>query len=114
MAQQSQSFDPYTRKLFASLYDHSATAAKQTGKNVDAALVEKVRRLLAAAENGEGTGPIVRLFASLVNIRQQYGVGPERFDIARDQLEALDSRHEQIDEHLVSIGGRVGQALPHC
>ena len=99
------SFDGYTTDLLDYL------CGKEVETAVDGAIADEVSHLLAAAEKEERTGPIVALFARLQELRRQYGWSALQFNIERDQLEALARKHQEQDEHMVSVGGRVGQAL---
>ena len=50
------------------------------------------------------------LFTRLKEIREQEGITCDRLGIPKEQLQELAIKHQQIDEHMVSVGGRVGQA----
>ena len=71
----------------------------------------RVAELLAEAEKAEGTAPIVRFFTALKEAKRGRGLGHEAFGLSREALVALAERHVAIDEHGVTIGGRVGKAL---
>ncbi|HHD64115.1 MAG TPA: KamA family radical SAM protein, partial [Desulfobulbaceae bacterium] len=101
----TSSFDTYTTELLDSLY------CKEKGEAVDATVAKEVGRLLAEAEKEELTGPIVVLFDRLQELRRQHGWTAQQLNIERDRLEALARKHQELDEHMVSVGGRVGQAL---
>ncbi len=68
-------------------------------------------RLLEEAGKGRLTSPIVRLFSRLLELRRT-SIIPADLHISRSELEQLAIQHEQTDEHMVSVGGRVSQALP--
>ena len=97
--------DQYTTELLDNLFKES-----QSGAEPSADQQQLVADLLATAEQENKTGAIVTLFKTLLNLQDQ-GFAPTAFAINRNQLESLAGKHQQIDEHLVSIGGRVGQAL---
>lgn len=99
------SFDGYTTDLLDYL------CIKEAGTTVDEAVADEVGRLLAEAEREMLTGPIVTLFVRLQELRQQHGWSAQQLNIERSQLEALARKHQEQDEHMVSVGGRVGQAL---
>lgn len=71
-----------------------------------------VRELLLQAEGTDYTAPIAALFSKLKEIHRESGLTPGDFDIDRGKLCALAERHRQIDEHGVTIGGRVDFAGP--
>ncbi len=109
MASQEGSFDQYTTELFDHLYNRAQGDTVSSAAKASAAeLMELVRK----AEEQELTGPIVELFARLQEICSQYGVSADQLGLDRDRLEALARKHADIDEHMVSVGGRVGQARP--
>ena len=97
--------DQYTTELLDNLFKES-----QSGAEPSADQQQLVADLLATAEQEDKTGAIVTLFKTLLNLQDQ-GFAPTAFAINRNQLESLAGKHQQIDEHMVSIGGRVGQAL---
>ncbi len=80
------------------------------GGQAPEALATEVARLLAAATEAGATGPIVALFRALKDARRDHGLGCGAFGLDRQTLEALALRHAAIDEHAVTIGGRVGRA----
>ncbi|MDY0225704.1 MAG: KamA family radical SAM protein [Desulfomicrobium apsheronum] len=97
--------DTFTTDLFEKLF---------TVKN-DAAPSDEARQTIAElfrqAEAETLTGPIVALFAALEKFHDDRGWTPEQLGMTRDGLAALAVKHEQIDEHRVTVGGRVGKAL---
>ena len=58
------------------------------------------------------TAPIIDLFTKLKYVRFSLGLTPEMFGISMDTLILLSEKHQRIDEHEVTVGGRVNQALP--
>nr|WP_167941008.1 KamA family radical SAM protein [Desulfobaculum xiamenense] len=80
------------------------------GGEAPAELAAEVGRLFAAARDAQRTGPIVELFRALVDAKRRPGIGFEAFGMSRDALEELCGRHCSIDEHGVTVGGRVGRA----
>ncbi len=71
-----------------------------------------IRDLFAKSNSENLTGNIVELFKALKEERSSRGLSPAAFGIFREDLTALAVKHENIDEHRVSIGGRVDRALP--
>ena len=53
------------------------------------------------------TNPMVQLFKSLKNIKENYGATPEDLGFDKDTLKLMAIKHKTADEHNVSIGGRV-------
>ena len=97
--------DHYTVELLDDLFREEQQDVKPKPDQL-----QQLTDLFAAAENEDKTGPIVTLFKALIDLRGK-GISPAAFGISREQLVALAEKHQQIDEHMVSVGGRVGQAL---
>lgn len=102
--------DAFTQELFDDLYINEESAAAPEELRLH------VAGLLEAAETDTAdlrhTGPIVALFAELHRIAHELDWNPGQLGLAREALENLARRHARIDEHGVTIGGRVGKALP--
>lgn len=96
--------DTYTKDLLDTLCIDSREEVSSIEK-------KRIKELYAAACEQQATGPIVRFFTTLKEIHQRTGVSAQAFGLSRQQLETLAHKHQEIDEHMVSIGGRVGQAL---
>ena len=96
--------DEFTRDLFEELFSGADVKPSQE-------LAASVEQAAEMAKGGEATQPIVDLFALLLAVRRNQAVGPTSFDLSKDQLEALAKAHATIDEHSVTVGGRVGRAL---
>jgi len=97
--------DRYTVELLDSLFRQQGSE-----KRPQAGELEEIAGLLSLAVKQEKTGPIVSLFKALIVFRDR-GFSAAAFNITREQLVELADKHQLIDEHMVSIGGRVGQAL---
>jgi len=97
--------DQYTVELLDALFSE-----EQTGKTPTGDELQKITGLLSVAREQEKTGPIVALFKALIDLRDA-GISMSALAISREQLTQLAEKHQQIDEHMVSVGGRVGQAL---
>ncbi len=102
----ASSFDQYTTDLLNYLYTEEENAPQ-----FEQSALDEVADLLATAGQQELTGPIVALFVRLQQLRGQKGWSAAQLHVERGQLEALARKHQELDEHMVSIGGRVGQAL---
>jgi len=96
--------DTFTSKFFESLWTRRQDG--EAPENDRASLPP----LLGQARQTELTGPIVDLFAKLAEIHAERGWTPEQLGLSRTELEELAARHEDIDEHCVTVGGRVGKA----
>ncbi len=100
-------FDSYTKELVDEL-----SAPLQNERNADENELAIIAKLLEIANGKELTAPIVELFAKLLEYHTKQNIPITAFELSRDQLEALAIKHQEIDEHMVSVGGRLTQALP--
>lgn len=107
ITENSNAMDSFTREILIELF-----SPQPADYSPEKELQEEVRLLLDIAKEKDLTGPIVSLFARLLELRRDFSVSPEKFGISVNDLEHLAMKHEQIDEHMVSIGGRVSRALP--
>ena len=104
MTDSPEYLDRYTQELFNELFSGSGEPAPP-----DAAA--DVADLVGRAQSENVTGPIVRLFSRLLNHRRNRGLSPAAFGLTEALLQALAQTHAAADEHGVTVGGRVGQAL---
>jgi lysine 2,3-aminomutase len=74
-------------------------------------LTEEIDGLIKATENTDLTAPIVHLFTRLKEIKKELNIAPNVFGIPRETLVLLAEKHQNTDEHGVTVGGRVNQAL---
>ncbi len=103
----SEQFDHYTLELLDNLFTPG-----ERPQTVPDSKTQQVRVALERAQSGQTTQPIVDLYVLLKELHATYGCTPETYTITRQELENLAVRHQEIDEHMVSVGGRVDQALP--
>ncbi|MFP4214102.1 MAG: KamA family radical SAM protein, partial [Desulfohalobiaceae bacterium] len=73
---------------------------------------QKTQDLLHKARQEDLTQPIVDLFQLLLELRRSKGLSPQDLGLEPTELLQLAQKHQELDEHLVSIGGRVLKALP--
>jgi lysine 2,3-aminomutase len=97
--------DTFTREILDQL------SAPGTG-TAEPGLVQAIRLDYAHTMAGNLTQPILAFFERLIELRRDRGIGPTDLGLSMDELEKLAARHEAIDEHGVSLGGRLGQARP--
>lgn len=100
--------DDFSNELIDYLYSES----DQKKVEPDDEEREKVRQLLTDSFSHALTGNIIELFKLLKELKNKKSLSPEAFDVSISQLEDLAVKHQEIDEHQVSIGGRVDRALP--
>ncbi len=72
---------------------------------------KEIKKIFENATSQNLTNPIVRLFKALSDLHTQKGVTPKDIGISMDDLIKLAIKHQTIDEHYVSVGGRVSRAL---
>lgn len=98
--------DAFTTDLFEKLF-----TVKKDGMASDEEQ-RAIAELFRKAEAEKLTAPIVALFLALEKFHDDQGFTPEQLGLTRDALTALAVKHEEIDEHRVTVGGRVDRALP--
>jgi len=98
-------FDSYTQDLLDELGADAAAEAAREDIDQAAKMVEKAQSLNL-------TQPIIDLFAFLLEQKRTHARPPAAFNIDDQTLADLARKHQQIDEHMVSVGGRLTQALP--
>ena len=97
--------DTFTREIMDEL---TAPAAGSP----EPGLAEEIRLEFKQALAGGKTRPILAFFARLMDLRRERDIGFRDVGLTADELEKLAARHEAIDEHGVTLGGRLGQAGP--
>lgn len=105
--QPQEKFDSYTSALLQSLFEKSSGNKQPTSADV-----KEVNQLLHKAQQENLTQPIITLFNKLLQLKEAGRGTPQSYDISPEMLEDLAIKHVQIDEHMVSVGGRLTQALP--
>ncbi len=101
------SIDGYTEELMAEL---QKPLSKAPGLGSDEK--SEIKGLYEQADGQNLTAPIINLFSRLLDMRRQEKGCSGDFGISEDKLQQLAIKHQQIDEHMVSVGGRLARALP--
>jgi lysine 2,3-aminomutase len=99
--------DTYTTDLFNLLKE---TAPESTPPPAEA--LQRADALYQKALERDLTAPIIALFSFLLEQKNRDNRSPAAFGLTIDSLEKLAEKHQQADEHMVSLGGRLTQALP--
>ncbi len=99
--------DEFTRELLDYLFEKGASKG-----DTPEGEKEKVVRMFEVAKDTRLTKPILDLFSELKKLRESQGLTPDDVGLTRDDLVALAKRHREIDEHHVTVGGRLCRALP--
>ena len=93
--------DKFDKRLFEELYSKRC-------QNTDESEQNRVKELFNRALDSKNlTSPIIELFKVLLESK----CPPDKLGLKRGDLEALAIKHMSIDEHRVSVGGRVLRAL---
>jgi len=100
--------DEYTRELIDELF--ADTPGTPSPPNPE--ICNHIEKMAAEAATAATTGPILDLFSLLKRIRMEDGQTPEAFGLSREQLADLSQKHETLDEHHVTAGGRLNRARP--
>ncbi len=100
-------FDIYTQEMINEL----CSSLKRSRQPTDQERRE-VAELFSLASKKELTAPIVALFGRLLQAHREDHIDINEFGLSCYELEELALKHQQIDEHMVSVGGRLTQALP--
>ncbi len=104
----NNNLDSYTKNLLTSLFspsDGNVSTATREDK-------DEIGSLFAEASDKNLTKPILQLFGRLLEIKNEKALDLHSFNISKEALAQLAIKHQQIDEHMVSVGGRLTQALP--
>ena len=98
-----EDLDEYTEELLDFLY---------TGKDKEdeSGYGPAVQEMLVKARSGSSVQDIVDLFLYLKQARMDSGLSPDCLGLARSDAVGLAIKHQDLDEHRVSLGGRVNQA----
>ena len=104
--------DDFTRDFFTSLYQYDETAAPPTMSGEMAGEKVRLQELFNTARSGRKTGPIIVFFRDLHDACSRFGAAPDIFGLQQSDLLGLAEQHRSTDEHGVTVGGRLGRALP--
>ena len=103
--------DVLTNELIEELFDVSHHGSSIFPEDGDV-LHHTVAHFLKKANNTDQTAPILDLFLLLKALKKNLILSPDKFGITRRTLLQLSEKHEIIDEHGVTVGGRINRALP--
>ena len=102
--------DDYTLALLKELFDATDQSVSEFS-TLSEELTDEIGGLIKETENTDATSPIVHLFTRLKEIKKELNITPDVFGISRETLVLLAEKHQDVDEHGVTVGGRVNQAL---
>ncbi len=99
--------DEFTNEVLDKLY-----VPEKNGAPLSENVQGEIAGLFEKCGDKSRTGPIIRLFSRLVEIRDEFGKTPEAAGLLRKTLVDLALSHASVDEHGVTVGGRLARALP--
>jgi lysine 2,3-aminomutase len=100
--------DRFDRKFFDFLFEECNKVGEISQKEKD----EVLEWMELSRTSQKLTNPMVQLFKRLKEIKEGYGLSPSDIGLDMDELKLIAMKHKNIDEHGVSVGGRVFMALP--
>ena len=106
-----ESMDQFTRELFEDLFSPADQKISEAPK-IPEKLALEIDTLFKSTEDIELTGPVIDLFSRLKTIKKELNISPDVFGVSKEALALLAVKHRHLDEHGVTVGGRVNQALP--
>ena len=99
--------DSFTVELFDELF-----AFGTAGSGVPLEKINEMKNNLNELKHIRLTQPILDFFLQLLELRRGQGILPSDLGLSYEDLLLLAKRHEEIDEHGVTLGGRINRALP--
>jgi len=102
--------DDYTLELLKELFDPPDQSVSEFS-SLSEKVTDEIGDLVKATENSDATSPIIHLFTRLKEIKKELNITPDVFGLSRETLVLLSQKHRDVDEHGVTVGGRVNQAL---
>jgi len=102
---EQETIDQFTQELLDTLFAPSSGMP-------DGFLSDEIALLARDAGKSDLTAPIIKLFSRLKAVKIQMDISPDLFDLSKQMLLSLARKHQKLDEHGVSVGGRVNRALP--
>lgn len=103
--------DQFTRELFEDLFGPADEKISEIPK-IPEKLALEIDALFTSTKDTERTGPVIDLFSRLKKIKKELNISPDAFGISKETLTLLAFKHQHLDEHGVTVGGRVNRALP--
>lgn len=103
----TDTFDSYTQELIEELCTPLRDSREPTHEERT-----EVAALFEKAAKKDLTAPIVLLFGKLLDFHRNRKIDIDGLGFDCKELVGLAHKHQDIDEHMVSVGGRLTQALP--
>ncbi len=99
--------DFFTGELFDELF-----ASVTAGSGVSRGKIDEMQNNLNELKQTRLTQPLLDFFLQLLELHREQGILPSELGLDYEDLLTLAKRHEEIDEHGVTLGGRINRALP--
>ncbi|GBE14318.1 glutamate 2,3-aminomutase [bacterium BMS3Abin14] len=99
--------DQFTMELIDELFTGTGAGSKPSSGQT-----ASIKEACDSALQDSSTRKIILLFEALLKYRREAVFTPDDFGLARETIEELASKHQQIDEHGVTVGGRLLKAAP--
>jgi lysine 2,3-aminomutase len=103
---QHKSMDIFTKDLLNRFFESTGST-----NTIPSEARDRLTEAYQLAKETNLTQPIIDFFDALLAVKNTYGITPDDIGISRENLINLAQRHENIDEHGVSVGGRLDRAL---
>ena len=103
----TEMIDSFTEELLTELFQPTSDSI-----TVSAGTAHELKAAFEKALKARLTQPIVDVFAHLLAAKRDRGCTPADFGITRENLILLAAQHSEIDEHNVTVGGRLVRAMP--
>jgi KamA family protein len=101
------SMDDFTRDLLDDLFGDSKIYIP-----VEETVRKEIKTTVEKCWQEQRTGPIISLFSRLKDLKNESGQSPDAIGVSRQTLIELAQLHSRLDEHGVTVGGRLARALP--
>jgi KamA family protein len=101
------SMDEFTRDLLDDLFGDSKIHLP-----VEETVQKEIKTTVEKCRQEQRTGPIISLFSRLKDIKSESGQSPDAMGVSKKTLIELAQLHSRLDEHGVTVGGRLTRALP--
>ena len=110
--QQPNRLGEYTEELLGILLDPKWTAGEAPREELGKDLGKDLERSYRSALEGDLTRPILDFFTKLLELREKENLTADRLGFTESRLISLAAKHAEIDEHGVTVGGRLRRAAP--
>ncbi len=104
---EENAMDEFTKDLLDNLFSDQKESLP-----VPDGILEEIRSMIEQCRQKKRTGPIINLFSRLRGLKNETGQSPDVLGVSKNTLIELAQQHSRLDEHGVTVGGRLTRALP--